>query len=141
MEAKSSRKRLEGVDTIVVLKDEPVEKTNDTREEMPEDVDDEDHVDEGDDVLPTTEEPNSRSRRLKLKSCLHLSDLRRRMVLAEALAQHVGDLADGRHRLHRADDRRQEVRRCPRRRRRAPCSARACSAALRARAAPRTRAT
>lgn len=38
IEATSSRKRLEGVDTIIVMKNAPVEKAYDTREEMPEDV-------------------------------------------------------------------------------------------------------
>jgi Flp pilus assembly protein TadD len=37
-EATSSRRRLEGVETIVVMKTAPIEKAYDTREEMPEDV-------------------------------------------------------------------------------------------------------
>ncbi len=39
-EAKASRKRLEGVDTIVVMKSAPIEKAYELREEMPEGIDD-----------------------------------------------------------------------------------------------------
>ena len=66
-EAKASRKRLEGVDTIVVMERGPVEKTYDLREEMPEGIDevtdvviDEVTVDEEEDVdgsEPKVEEP------------------------------------------------------------------------------------
>jgi len=64
-EAKASRKRLEGVDTIVVMERAPVEKAYDPREEMPEGIDevtdtvtDEATVDEEVDAdEPTSEEP------------------------------------------------------------------------------------